>query len=66
MNDHEFWISVCEGLDRYEKSATYGMNLGQRIKHVGGRVTENQTVEFGSVMAVKALIDHVIRDIQKN
>ena len=44
------------------KSATHGMNLGQRIAHVGGRITEKDTVEFGSVMAVKALVHHVLRD----
>lgn len=39
------------------------MNLGQRIAHVGGRVTESGTVEFGSVMAVEALVIHVLRDL---
>lgn len=44
-------------------SPTSGMNLGQRIQHVGGRETERGTVEFGSVMAVEALVSHVLRDI---
>jgi len=44
-------------------SATTGMNLGERIKHVGGRENAQGYIEFGSVMAVKALIDHVLRDL---
>ena len=45
-----------------EKSPTHGMNLGERIAHVGGRTNAAGYVEFGSVMAVSALIDHVLRD----
>lgn len=44
-------------------SQTKGMNLGERIAHVGGRENDNGYVEFGSVMAVHALISHVIRDL---
>ena len=46
-----------------EAYATAGMNLGERIAYVGGRENEQGYVEFGSPMAVKALIDHVLRDI---
>lgn len=45
-------------------SPTAGMPLGERIAHVGGRVTEEGLVEFGSPMAVDALILHVLRDIK--
>ena len=45
-----------------EKSPTHGMNLGERIAHVGGRTNAAGYMEFGSVMAVSALIDHVLRD----
>lgn len=45
------------------KTPTSGMNLGERIKHVGGRDSENGYVEFGSIMAVHALISHVLRDL---
>jgi len=45
-----------------EKSPTHGMSLDERIAHVGGRTNAAGYVEFGSVMAVSALIDHVLRD----
>lgn len=38
------------------------MTLAERISHVGGRVTEDGCIEFGSAMALDALIQHVIRD----
>lgn len=44
-------------------SPTAGLNLGQRIAHVGGRITESQRVEFGSVMAVSALVAHALQDL---
>ncbi|KDC22995.1 hypothetical protein AZ20_4230 [Bordetella bronchiseptica E014] len=46
-----------------EHSDTYGMNLGERIAHVGGRTNAQGYTEFGSPMAVNALIQHVLRDI---
>lgn len=46
-----------------EKSATHGMNLGQRILHVGGRENAQTYIEFGSVAAVRALVDQVLRDL---
>jgi hypothetical protein len=45
-------------------SPTAGMNLGQRIAHVGGRTNEHGYVEFGSEMAVDALILQVLRDMK--
>jgi hypothetical protein len=45
-----------------EKSPTHGMSLCERIAHVGGRTNAAGYMEFGSVMAVSALIDHVLRD----
>jgi len=44
-------------------SPTSGMNVGQRIAHVGGRTREDHCVEFGSVLAVTLLMDHVARDL---
>ncbi len=46
-----------------EKSATHGMNLHQRILHVGGRENAQTYIEFGSVAAVRALVDQVLRDL---
>nr|WP_321266732.1 hypothetical protein [Alcaligenes faecalis] len=43
-------------------SPTAGMGLGARIAHVGGRINAQGYVEFGSEMAVGALIEHVLRD----
>lgn len=40
-----------------------GMTLGERIAHVGGRTNAQGYTEFGSPMAVNALIQHVLRDI---
>jgi hypothetical protein len=40
------------------------MTLGERIAHVGGHITDGGTVEFGSAMAVDALIKHVLRDVR--
>lgn len=47
-----------------ESSPTAGMNLGQRIAHVGGRTNAQGYIEFGSEMAVDALIRHVLRDLK--
>lgn len=46
-----------------ERSPTYGMTLGERIAHVGGRTNAQSYIEFGSPMAVNALIQHVLRDL---
>jgi len=43
-------------------SHTAGMTLDERIAHVGGRENANGYIEFGSVMAVDALIQHALRD----
>jgi len=45
------------------KSPTDGMNLQERILHVGGRNNDAGYVEFGSVQAVRALILQVVRDL---
>lgn len=45
------------------RSATYGMTLAERIAHVGGRTNAQSYTEFGSPMAVNALIQHVLRDL---
>lgn len=50
--------------DNPERSATFGMTLGERIAHVGGRENAQGYVEFGSPMAVNALIQHVLRDLR--
>ncbi|AIV76773.1 gp38 domain protein [Burkholderia pseudomallei] len=50
------------GASTKQPTPTGGMTLGERIAHVGGRVTEDGTVEFGSVMALDALVQHVLRD----
>ena len=44
-------------------SPTAGMNIAQRILHVGGRNNAAGYVEFGSIQAVEALVRHVIRDL---
>ncbi|WP_208453756.1 hypothetical protein [Burkholderia gladioli] len=51
--------------DAREPSPTAGMNLGERIKHVGGRENAAGYIEFGSVAAVDALIKQVIRDLPR-
>lgn len=45
-----------------QPSPTHGMNLGDRISHVGGRTNAQGYIEFGSVMAVDALVQHILRD----
>ena len=44
-------------------SPTAGMTLWERIQHVGGRQNAATYIEFGSVMAVQSLINHVLRDL---
>lgn len=46
-----------------EPSPTAGMNLGERILHVGGRENAAGYIEFGSVAAVRALVLQVLRDL---
>lgn len=45
-----------------EPSPTAGMNIAQRILHVGGRNNAAGYVEFGSIQAVEALVRQVLRD----
>lgn len=47
---------------KLEPSPTTGMNVAQRILHVGGRNNAAGYVEFGSIQAVEALIQHALRD----
>lgn len=56
------WDEVPEGAFR-KPSPTAGMNLGERIKHVGGRENAAGYIEFGSVMAVRALVRQYLRDL---
>ena len=44
-------------------SPTSGMSIGERIAHVGGRTKEDHCIEFGSVLAVSRLMDHLARDL---
>lgn len=44
-------------------SPTSGMSVGERISHVGGRTKEDHCIEFGSVLAVSMLMDHLARDL---
>lgn len=44
---------------------TAGMNMAQRILHVGGRNNAAGYVEFGSIQAVEALVRQVLRDLPK-
>lgn len=46
-----------------EPSPTAGMNIAQRILHVGGRNNAAGYVEFGSIQAVQALVNQVLRDL---
>ena len=46
-----------------ETSPTAGMNIAQRILHVGGRNNAAGYVEFGSIQAVEALVRQVLRDL---
>lgn len=56
--------SVAPGDAQDERSPTHGMTLGERIAHVGGRTNAQGYTEFGSPMAVSALIQHVLRDME--
>lgn len=56
------WDEVPEGAFR-KPSPTAGMNLGERIKHVGGRENAAGYIEFGSVAAVRALVRQYLRDL---
>lgn len=57
-------MSAIEQCDSGEVAqSTSSMTLAERIAYVGGRVTEAGHVEFGSPMAVDALIQHVLRDV---
>jgi len=61
----ELVASPVSTVEQDERSATHGMTLGERIAHVGGRTNAQGYTEFGSPMAVNALIQHVLRDIDR-
>jgi len=44
---------------------TAGMNIAQRILHVGGRNNAAGYVEFGSIHAVESLVRQVLRDMRE-
>lgn len=46
-----------------KESPTAGMNIAERILHVGGRNNAAGYVEFGSIQAVQALVRQVLRDL---
>lgn len=46
-------------------SPTDGMNIAQRILHVGGRNNEAGYIEFGSIQAIEALVGQVLRDVKR-
>ncbi|HEF4732694.1 hypothetical protein KDW57_23140 [Burkholderia multivorans] len=50
------------GMTAQQPAAQSELTLAERIAHVGGRITEGGYVEFGSAMAVDALIQHALRD----
>jgi len=43
---------------------TFGMNIAERILHVGGRNNAAGYVEFGSIQAVQALVRQYLRDMK--
>ena len=65
-----FRRECCEPFSGYvgpwsypKPSPTAGMNIAERILHVGGRNNAAGYVEFGSIQAVEALINQVLRDL---
>lgn len=63
------WQSISAAIAQQDAQAvpqpspTAGMNIAQRILHVGGRNNAAGYVEFGSIQAVEALVRQVIRDL---
>lgn len=58
------WIArASHGQAPADLSPTAGMNIAQRILHVGGRNNDAGYVEFGSIQAVEALVRQVLRDL---
>ena len=65
---HAFADATCvlrasRGQAPADPSPTAGMNIPQRILHVGGRNNDAGYVEFGSIQAVEALVRQVLRDL---
>lgn len=61
---HVHAAMIKEWVDDTSPSPTEGMNIAQRILHVGGRNNEAGYVEFGSIQAVEALVMQVLRDMK--
>lgn len=59
-----FYSLMCSRIDRWECEfgPTFLLSLKQRIEHVGGVLTPELTVQFGSPMAVNALLARYARD----
>lgn len=56
-------LAAAEAQPVQEPRPTAGMNIAQRILHVGGRDNAAGYVEFGSTQAVEALVRQVLRDL---
>lgn len=63
ISSKEDFIEKMEEYEESETSPTSGMNLKQRIEHVGGTIKENSTVVFGSIFAVDAFVQQNLRDV---
>ena len=63
MNDDKQSADLAE--EARPASPTAGMNIAQRILHVGGRNNAAGYVEFGSIQAVEALVRQVLRDMRQ-
>jgi hypothetical protein len=59
----ELEAALAAVLAQQGSSLTSGMNIAQRILHVGGRNNAAGYIEFGSIHAVDALVQHVLRDL---
>lgn len=60
---HGFWNPSHPQATEPAPTPTTGMNIAQRILHVGGRNNAAGYVEFGSIQAVEALVRQVLRDL---
>lgn len=61
--DATYALRASHGQAPADLSPTAGMNIAQRILHVGGRNNDAGYVEFGSIQAVEALVRQVLRDL---
>ena len=63
LADMTMRLRASHGQAPADLSPTAGMNIAQRILHVGGRNNDAGYVEFGSIQAVEALVRQVLRDL---